>query len=104
MSRGKSYEGEDFTLSWTVTLQVPDNKSQPYADGCGKKGARPMKTILDGIVGQAEKGQLVAVMGSSGCGKTSFLDCVSMRNQRFKGNIFINGKELDGRYFSLAGQ
>lgn len=54
-------------------------------------------------MGQAQKGQLLAVMGSSGCGKTSFLDCLSMRNQAFRGNIFVNGKEIDGRYFSLAG-
>lgn len=44
MARGKSYEGEDFTLSWTITLQVPDRASK------AKKGApRKMKTILDGI-------------------------------------------------------
>ena len=55
-------------------------------------------------MGEAQKGQLVAVMGSSGCGKTSFLDCLSMRNQAFRGNIFVNGKEIDGRYFSLAGK
>jgi len=42
-------------------------------------------------------------MGSSGCGKTSFLDCLSMRNQSYRGSIWVNGKQIDGRYFSLAG-
>lgn len=110
VSRGKSYEGEHFSLSWKIKLQVPMKPSTSSSSTTttsikgGSKGfgmllrkrdktAAPVmvtkKTILDGIVGHAEKGQLVAVMGSSGCGKTSFLDCISMRNQSFVGNIFV---------------
>lgn len=93
MARGKSYEGEDFrcvdvgisqrfsclgrltdatvnhticpqhhpSLTWNISLGVPIGKGK----GC-TGGAPKTKTILDGIVGKAEKGQLVAVMGSSG--------------------------------------
>jgi ABC-type multidrug transport system ATPase subunit len=104
VSRGKSYEGENFSLSWKITLQVPLNPSSSNKGGSkgfdrllrkrDKAAAAPTaavtkKTILDGLMGHAEKGQLVAVMGSSGCGKTSFLDCISMRNQSFSGNIFV---------------
>lgn len=103
VSRGKSYEGEHFSLSWKITLQVPlkpsssDGGSKSFGMLLRKKdnaAAAPAavvtkKTILDGLMGHAEKGQLVAVMGSSGCGKTSFLDCLSMRNQSFSGNIFV---------------
>lgn len=118
VSRGKSYEGEHFSLSWTITLQVPikipavgESRDKGLwsllRKGRSKASSDPprrtKKTILDGLVGRAEKGQLMAVMGSSGCGKTSFLNCISMRNQSFVGNIFVNEKEIDGRYFSLAG-
>jgi len=104
VSRGKSYEGEHFSLSWKITLEVPlkprsSASSEGGSTGFGTllrkrdKAAAPAvatkKRILDGIMGHAEKGQLVAVMGSSGCGKTSFLDCISMRNQSFRGNIFV---------------
>lgn len=110
VSRGKSYEGEEFSLSWKITLQVPmkpSSSSSTTPDAEAGKGnafrkvfgkdktsppvpaAMTRKTILDGIVGHAEKGQLMAVMGSSGCGKSSFLDCLSMRNQSFAGNIFV---------------
>lgn len=77
----------------------------PSKEDKKKHGAAAItkKTILNNVTGHAEKQQLVAVMGSSGCGKTSFLDCLSMRNQSFIGNIFVNGKEIDGRFFSLAG-
>ncbi len=110
MARGKSYEGEEFALSWTITLQVdvvPSAASKAKAKATGEAAPAYKKTILDGIVGHATKGSLLGVMGSSGCGKTSFLDCVSMRNQSFRGNIFVSSasgtKEIDGRYFALAG-
>ena len=45
MARGKSYEGEDFTLSWKITLQVHDKSS---ALGKGK-GPKKVKIILNNI-------------------------------------------------------
>ncbi len=47
MSRGKSYEGEEFRLSWTITLEVPDKQRQAKGKGC--KGVPPTKTILSNI-------------------------------------------------------
>jgi len=48
MSRGKSYEGAEFRLSWTITLEVPDKRRQAKGKG-GCKGAPPTKTILSNI-------------------------------------------------------
>lgn len=42
LSRGKSYEGEHFSLSWSISLAVPVGKKK----GCTKPQT---KTILDGI-------------------------------------------------------
>jgi ABC-type lipoprotein export system ATPase subunit len=55
-------------------------------------------------VGQAESRDFVAVMGASGCGKTSFLSCLAMRNQRFRGNVYLNCQPVDKWYLSLLGE
>lgn len=40
---------------------------------------------------------------STGAGKSSFLDCVSLRNQQFNGSVFINAKPADESYYFMTG-
>eukprot|EP00922_Rhytidocystis_sp_ex-Travisia-forbesii_P045620 GHVS01068066.1.p1 GENE.GHVS01068066.1~~GHVS01068066.1.p1 ORF type:complete len:699 (+),score=33.70 GHVS01068066.1:155-2251(+) len=48
--------------------------------------------ILKGISGSAPPGEMVAVMGSSGCGKTTLLDVLSgARTERVTGSVSFNG-------------
>ncbi len=64
------------------------------------------KTILSDIQGIALPGQLMAIMGASGAGKTTFLDILARKNKRgtVKGNFYVNGeKVLDGEYRSVIG-
>jgi len=69
--------------------------------GVGKKV--PRRVILESIVGQAEAGDLVAVMGASGCGKSTFLNCLALRDQSFEGQIFLNDAPVNKQYLSLVG-
>ena len=64
------------------------------------------KTILSEIQGVALPGQLMAIMGASGAGKTTFLDILARKNKRgtVKGNFYVNGeKVLDNDYRSVTG-
>ncbi len=64
------------------------------------------KQILQGIQGLAQPGQLMAIMGASGAGKTTFLDILARKNKRgvTEGNFYVNGeKVVDNEYRSVIG-
>lgn len=54
------------------------------------------KKILDGIRGVAHPGQIMAIMGASGAGKTTFLDILARKNKRgsVDGNFYVNGEKV----------
>lgn len=64
------------------------------------------KQILSGVQGIALPGQLMAIMGASGAGKTTFLDILARKNKRgsVEGNFFVNGENIfDDEYRSVVG-
>lgn len=64
------------------------------------------KTILDGISGIAHPGEITAIMGASGAGKTSFLDILARKNKRGQtaGDFFVNGEKVtDTEFKSVVG-
>lgn len=64
------------------------------------------KEILQGISGIASPGQITAVMGASGAGKSTFLDILARKNKRGQttGNMFLNGEKiLDQEYRNVIG-
>jgi ABC-type multidrug transport system ATPase subunit len=64
------------------------------------------KQILNGIQGVAHPGQLMAIMGASGAGKTTFLDILARKNKRgvVEGDFYINGEKVsDAEYRSVIG-
>ncbi|KAI4184405.1 MAG: hypothetical protein L6R41_004757 [Letrouitia leprolyta] len=64
------------------------------------------KQILSGVQGIALPGQLMAIMGASGAGKTTFLDILARKNKRgaTTGNFYVNGEKiLDNEYRSVIG-
>lgn len=64
------------------------------------------KQILSGVQGIALPGQLMAIMGASGAGKTTFLDILARKNKRgeVQGSFYVNGEKVnDDEYRSVVG-
>jgi ABC-type Fe3+/spermidine/putrescine transport system ATPase subunit len=64
------------------------------------------KKILRGLSGSATSGQLIAILGPTGCGKTSLMNVLAGRvpsgGQKYHtltGNIYMNGKKRDEEKF-----
>ena len=52
------------------------------------------RAVLDGLNLSVPKGQILAVMGGSGSGKTSLLSLISGRNTAWSGEIIIDGQNM----------
>ncbi len=64
------------------------------------------KQILSDIQGAVHPGQLMAIMGASGAGKTTFLDILARKNKvgTVQGHFYVNGeKVLDDEFRSVIG-
>ncbi|KAL4804807.1 hypothetical protein BDV18DRAFT_142569 [Aspergillus unguis] len=59
------------------------------------------KEILSGIQGAAQPGQITAIMGASGAGKTTFLDLLARKNKRgvASGDFYVNGEKVSDADF-----
>jgi len=64
------------------------------------------KQILYDISGTVHPGQLMAIMGASGAGKTTFLDILARKNKRgaVNGDFYVNGEDIpDVDYRNVIG-
>lgn len=50
---------------------------------------------LRGVDLQVTKGEMIAIMGSSGCGKTTLLNCLSGLDDLTEGKVLIEGHDLN---------
>lgn len=59
------------------------------------------KEILSNIQGAAQPGQITAIMGASGAGKTTFLDILARKNKRgtVRGDFYVNGRKISSNDF-----
>ncbi len=70
-----------------VILEIKDLSYQ-YQDG------DHIRVIFDHISFTFEKGKFYSITGESGSGKTTFLYCVGGLDEKYRGNILFEGKEL----------
>lgn len=64
------------------------------------------KQILSGISGAVHPGELMAIMGASGAGKTTFLDILARKNKVgvMSGDFYLNGEKIrDEEFKSVIG-
>ena len=59
-------------------------------------------TVLDGISFNIRKGELLCIVGPTGCGKTTFLNCMSKLTDTTAGNIYIDGEVANPVRHNLA--
>ncbi|KAF8972288.1 hypothetical protein BDZ97DRAFT_1784054 [Flammula alnicola] len=59
------------------------------------------RTILDNISGCVKPGQIMAIMGASGAGKSTFLDILARKRKRgaVSGTTLVNGREVSDAEF-----
>lgn len=59
-------------------------------------------TVLNGINFTIKKGELLAIVGPTGCGKTTFLNCLSKLMPSTEGEILIDGEEANPKKHNIA--
>ena len=59
-------------------------------------------TVLDKIHFSVNEGELVSIVGPTGCGKTTFLNCLSGLTAPTAGEILIDGEKANPRKHNLA--
>jgi ABC-type multidrug transport system ATPase subunit len=59
------------------------------------------KQILDNIHGIVKPGEVLAIMGASGAGKTSFLDILARKRKKglVEGDFFLNNRKVSDSHF-----
>ena len=58
--------------------------------------------VLNDISFNIKKGDFVCVVGPTGCGKTTFLNCLTRIYMPTKGDLFIDGAPADPKKHDLA--
>ncbi len=58
--------------------------------------------VLDKVNFNIQKGELVCIVGPTGCGKTTFLNCMSKLTGTTAGDIYIDGEPANPQKHNLA--
>jgi sulfonate transport system ATP-binding protein len=58
--------------------------------------------VLDDISFDVAKGEFLAIVGPTGCGKTTFLNCLSKLMPASTGNIYIDGEVADPKQHNIS--
>lgn len=53
--------------------------------------------------GRTHTGEFTALIGPSGAGKTTLMDCIALRQRKFVGAIHLDGASPKGDYFTQTG-
>ena len=58
--------------------------------------------VLDNLNFQIRKNEFVCVVGPTGCGKTTFLNCLTKIHQPSEGDVYIDGVSADPRKHNIS--
>lgn len=58
--------------------------------------------VLDKISFDVAKGEFLSIVGPTGCGKTTFLNCLSKLTPASEGNIYIDGEVADPEKHNIS--
>ena len=58
--------------------------------------------VLDDISFEVKKGEFLCIVGPTGCGKTTFLNCITKLYEPTSGEILINGEPVDLKKHNVA--
>ncbi|KAF9555143.1 hypothetical protein CPC08DRAFT_744300 [Agrocybe pediades] len=101
---GRTHKGGDFSQ-----IRLPENEASKlmmdhvpaslYFSGITYTLGN--RTILDNISGCVKPGQVMAIMGASGAGKSTFLDLLARKNKKgdVSGVTLVNGREVSNAEF-----
>ncbi|CAG2104560.1 unnamed protein product [Medioppia subpectinata] len=97
MNRQISKASNPVSISWH-NIDVFSKPSGGISLPFKKKKDNPTVHILKNVTGRANSGQLLAIMGSSGAGKTTLMNTLTQRNLSevtVEGSVKMNGKPMD---------
>lgn len=58
--------------------------------------------VLDDVSFEVKKGEFLCIVGPTGCGKTTFLNCITKLYEPSKGEILINGEPVNLKKHNVA--
>jgi len=90
--QGSSRENEQLTGSNRSPKVVVKNLTRRFGE----------LLVLDNISFSVGQGEFLCIVGPTGCGKTTFLNCLSKLIPTTQGNIFIDGAVADPRKHNIS--
>lgn len=82
-------KGKDFTIKEMEVIAKTEGLKKYYGQGAG------LVKALDGIDLEIEKGEFTMIVGTSGSGKTTFLNLLGGQDRPTEGRIWVEGTRID---------
>lgn len=79
-----------------MTKILAKNITKTFKKKNGTKKDNEHLTALDNVTLEIKKGEFLALVGPSGCGKSTFLDIVGGLTKPTSGEVYIDGKTING--------
>jgi len=97
----ESYENYEYARNGGVQVVVENvSRLVKCKKGTGIDGSNK-KYILRNVSLTINPGELVAILGGSGAGKTTFMNCINGFEPATEGRVLVNGTELYKNYQSI---
>ncbi|XP_062517485.1 protein white-like [Corticium candelabrum] len=94
------------TLSWSGLHVVAPGAGPTLVQRLkGNLNGKPDKLILNDVNGVAQPGQLIAIIGASGAGKTTFLNVLSRQNTanlKVSGSVCVNKMDIRNKIKDIS--